>query len=202
MSKDRTTTPEPKRPYHVGVAVGVTTGLYAISLLAATRLQIDADRGIMADRAPMQAAITLLDDHHDSLDSSLADARAQYTEGATGYDGLATRLAALDARLAKMATSVAAIEHRGASLSSVKLVMPTVSAPRSRPGTTVRNSGGGGGGGGGSTSRGGGSSGGGGGSSSGGGGGSTHVNPPPPAPPPPANNPPPSSGGTGASGKP
>lgn len=163
---------EPKRPYHVGVAIGISTGLYAASLLVTTQAQIATDHALIADREPVQRAIGLLGAHHDWLESRLEAARADYATGASGYDGIADRMIALGDRLAAMDRTVASLERLSASL-SVDLSLPT--APRAQPGGTTRSSGGGGGG-------------------------TTPRVKPPPAAPPPAAQPPPTSGNTGASG--
>lgn len=194
--------PDPKRPYHVGVAIGLTTGVYALSLVAAASMQIETDRALIADRSPVQAAIQALGHHHDLMESHLLEARLQYTDGSAGYTTLAERLAALDARLAASDKSVSDIERLSARLPT-EIWMPDL------PGTTPRSYSGGGGSVGSAPSRGssgGGSSGGtvpsrpaaGGGGSSGGS--APAVKPPPALPPvaaPPARN-----GSTGASGAP
>ena len=94
--------PKARLPYHVAIAVGVSTGLYAVSLVAATRLQIDTDRALIEDRAPVQGAINALGDHHAWLERQLDEARVRYTERVAGYDGLASRVQKLDDRLVKM----------------------------------------------------------------------------------------------------
>ncbi len=166
------TTTDPKRPYHVGVALGLTTGVYAMSLLATTSMQIEQDRAVIADRDPVQAAIEALDRHHDEMEASLLQARLRYQDGTEGYEALAERLAALEARLAATDKSVSAVERLGASLPS-DLSIPGVTRTTRRGGST-------------------------GGGSSSDGGSSTVKLPPPPA----AAAPPPTSGSTGASGAP
>lgn len=167
---------DPKRPYHVGVALGVTTSVYAISLLATTRIQIDTDRGLIADRLPVQRAIDILADHHDWLDERLGEARTQYAAGVDGYDALSDRLGTLEARIGALDQSIATVERLGNSL-SLHLSLPRLTTGK---GGSVAATGGGGGT-----------------SGSGGNGGGTTK---PPAVAPPAPPPPPTSGGTGASG--
>ncbi len=166
--------PDPKRPYHLGAAIGLSTGIYAASLLVAARLQIDADRALIHDRTPVEAAISALGDHHDWMDDRLDEARAGYAAGATAYDDLRMRLAAMDKRLASLNSVVASVERLGNSIST------TLELPVGRP---IQGSSGG------SSSRSTGS-----GSGSGG-----TAKPPAPAPKPPPP-PPPTSGNTGASG--
>ena len=164
----------PKRPYHVGVAIGLTTGAYAASLLVVSRLQIATDRGIIADRTPVEAAIAALGDHHDWMDDRLAEARSQYAIGAAGFEELQARLARMDGQLAKLDSVVRSVEQLGNSLST------TLQLPAVPPRSTSAGSGGGSGG------------------SSGGSSGGGTIKAPPPAPKPaPA---PPTSGQTGASG--
>lgn len=163
---------DPRRPYHVGVAIGLTTGVYAMSLLAATSMQIEQDRAVIADRDPVRAAIDALGEHHDEMEVRLLQARLRYQQGTEGYQALSDRLAVLEARLSATDKSVSAAEELGASLPS-DLSVPGVTRTTRRGGST------------------------GGGSSNGGG--STKVKlPPPPA----AAAPPPTSGSTGASGAP
>lgn len=167
---------EPNRPYHIAIAVGVTTGIYAVSLLVTTRSQIDTDRALIEDRAPMQTAIDELVSHHDWLETQLTNARSHYTERLDGYNGLTTRVANLDKRLASMDRTVQAIERLNATLAG-QLAMPGIPSGGSR-----------------GSSSGGGSSG-----SKGGSGGSTKANPPSLSKP---AAPPPVSATTGASGAP
>jgi len=110
--------PEPKRPYHLVVAIGVTTSAYALSLMAASTLQIQHDRALIADRDPMQAAITVLGSHHDAMEPRLEAARARYSDGADGYGSLTTRLDTLRQRLAAMDKTVAGIERDGGMLAA------------------------------------------------------------------------------------
>jgi hypothetical protein len=109
--RSRPTPPDPKRPYHVGVAIGLTTGVYAISLLATTSMQITEDRALLEDRAPVRAAIETLDQHHDLQEARLLQARLRYQDGTDGYVALSDRLAILEARLAKVGKRVGRVER-------------------------------------------------------------------------------------------
>jgi hypothetical protein len=165
---------EPRRPYHLGVAVGLTTSLYAATLVLTTQLQIESDRAVIADRDPVQAAIVALGDHHASLTDMLDQSRNQYNAALDGYDAVIASLDRLDERLAVVDGSVRAAERLGASISS-NLSLPPVPVRSSKGGS------------GGSAS------------AKGSGGGGKPVKPPAAAPPP---APPPTSGSTGASGAP
>jgi uncharacterized membrane protein YgcG len=177
--------PEPKRPYHLGVAVGLTTGAYALSLLVASSLQIDHDRALIVDRQPVADAIDVLGEHHDDMGIRLEVARTAYATGADGYGALITRLDAMRERLAKMDATVTAIERaNGVLAASIPGVPGSVS--RSGAGSSSGSSRGSGGG----SSW----------SSSGSGSGAGAPRSVPAAPPPVAQ--PPTSGSTGASGAP
>jgi len=169
-------TTEPKRPYHLGVAIGVTTGAYAISLMVASTLQIQHDRASIADRQPVEDAIAMLGSTHDDMQAGLEQARARYSDRADGYTALIARLDAMRAGLATMDRTVTGIERDSGSIVAS---VPGMSAGsgRSTQGTPGRSSGG---------------------SSSGGGSGAPRSVP---AAPPPAAKPP-TSGSTGASGVP
>ena len=42
----------PRRPYHLGVALGLSTATYAVTLAAVTCLQVADDRALLAEREP------------------------------------------------------------------------------------------------------------------------------------------------------
>jgi len=172
----RSSAPEPKRPYHLGVAIGITTSAYALSLMAASTLQIQHDRTLIADRHPVEVAVGVLGSNHDAMGSRLELARARYADGADGYGVLIARLDTMRARLEKMDKTVAAIERDSGSIAA-RLPGVPVAGNRQARGSAGRA------GGGGST-----------------GGGSTAPRTVPGAPP--AAAPPPVSAGTGASGAP
>ena len=101
---------EPRRPYHLGVAIGVSAGVYAASLAGVTLVQIDQDRRLVADREPVSAAIDALTDHHDTMEASLASARAIYEEASTRYGVVVKDASALHAAVDRLGRRVAAIE--------------------------------------------------------------------------------------------
>lgn len=87
---------ESKRPYHVGVALGLTAGIYAGSLAAVSMLQFGHDRGLIADRQPVSDAIELLGRNHDEMAFSLERAGGAFEDASTRYAELA---AGLEARM-------------------------------------------------------------------------------------------------------
>ena len=117
------------------MAIGLTTGAYAISLMAASTLQIQHDRAVIEDRAPVADAITLLSDHHDDMTTRLELARARYAAGADGYGALITRLDAMRDRLASMDKTVTAIEKANGALAAK---IPGVPIASQSPGVRQR----------------------------------------------------------------
>jgi hypothetical protein len=105
-----------RRPYHVGVAVGLTTGAYALALLAVTQVQAERDTALVEERAPAAQAIKLLDAHHDRMTTQLAQARERYLAGAAVYNDLVGQLADVDQGIANLDNTLAQIEAMGAVL--------------------------------------------------------------------------------------
>jgi hypothetical protein len=106
----RATATEPRRPYHLGVVIGVSAGIYAASLTGVTLVQIEQDRRLVADREPVSAAIDALTDHHDTMEASLASARAIYDEASARYGAVVKGASALHAAVDRLGRRVAAIE--------------------------------------------------------------------------------------------
>jgi hypothetical protein len=119
-----------RRPYHVGVAVGLSAGLYAISLAAVTGLQVSADRATIADRRPVQEAIDVLSRHHAEMAGQLEAARHAYTTATGEYGDLADGIASLHDRMADLGKEIASIE--GSNIPS-SLRLPSVPNVRLAP---------------------------------------------------------------------
>jgi len=111
---DGRTVVERKRPYHVGVALGLTAGIYAGSLAAVSMLQFEHDRGLIADRQPVSDAIELLGRSHDQMAASLQRAGAAFTDASTRYGELATGLEALHADVVGLSDQLATINKLAA----------------------------------------------------------------------------------------
>jgi hypothetical protein len=105
-----------RRPIHVAVAVGVTAGLYAVSLAGVTALQHDTDARLAAERAPAGAAVEALRSAHDALDADLAGLSSGYAGAAESYRLVADRIGAHESALGALGTRVAAIEGSASSL--------------------------------------------------------------------------------------
>jgi hypothetical protein len=101
---------EPRRPYHVGVAIGLCAGVYAGSLTAVTMLQVDRDRTLIRDRAPVGEAIELLARHNDRLTTEIDAAGVAFQTAADGYEGVAAGVTDLDTAVRKLTVRVAAIK--------------------------------------------------------------------------------------------
>jgi len=100
----------------VAVAVGLTTGAYALSLVAVTRIQADTDRALIEERAPAAQAIELLDAHHDRMSAQLGLARERYLAGAAVYNELVGQLQDVDAGIANLDTTLRQIEAMGVTV--------------------------------------------------------------------------------------
>ncbi len=105
-----------RRPVHVAIAVGVTAGVYAISLAGVTALQAGTDARLAAERAPAGAAVDALRASHDAAESDLARISAAYADTAATYQRVADEIASHEAGLGTLAASVATIEGSAASL--------------------------------------------------------------------------------------
>jgi hypothetical protein len=122
-----------RRPYHVGVAIGISAGLYAASLGAVTTLQIATDQQLIEDRQPVSTAIDVLGRHHEDLSQRLAAARDSYTAANHQFSSLAGDMKALHDRLVALRGQLAALDRTKVPGS---LSLPTL--PTIRGGGSVR----------------------------------------------------------------
>jgi hypothetical protein len=139
-----------RRPIHVVVAVGMTAGLYAISLAGVTALQSASDLQLAADRAPAVDAVAGLKSAHDAMESSLGKLTGAYTHAANGYTGIANGIVGHEKALAKLGQQVQSAAGWAAALSvpPVSITPPRLtgaasaySAPVARSGAPVARSG-------------------------------------------------------------
>ena len=118
-----------RRPVHVVVTVGMTAGLYAISLAGVTALQAGTDARLAADRAPAAAAVAELRGTHDALEAQLTQLEASYADAAASYAEIAAAIGAHEASLAGLGKQVAAVEGSASSLRVPTLAsLPSVSS--------------------------------------------------------------------------
>ena len=115
---------EPRRPFHLGVAVGLCAGVYASSLTAVTVLQIDRDRALIADRAPVDEAIELLGRHNDRMATAIEVTGAAFQHAAESYDGVARGVLDLDTAVQRLTARVAAIKGSAMRIPDVIALPP------------------------------------------------------------------------------
>ena len=105
-----------RRPVHVAVTVGVTAGLYAVSLAGVTALQHNTDARLAVERAPAAAAVETLRRANDALDADLAGLSSGYAGAAGTYRVVSDRIGAHESALASLGKRVAAVEGSASSL--------------------------------------------------------------------------------------
>lgn len=131
---------EVRRPLHLPVVIGISAGVYAISLAGVTGLQSGHDVALAAAHQPATQAVALLRGAHDDLDAQLARARAAYGAAAGRYGSLAAGLGSLDTRLADVAGQVEKVRRTPLGLpgagqsgmragSTIIVVRPGAAAP-------------------------------------------------------------------------
>ena len=127
-----------RRPIHVVVAVGMTAGLYALSLAGVTALQAATDAQLAADRAPAAGAVAQLKSTHDAMEGSLDRLASAYANVANGYQAITDGIVGHEQALAALRQQVEAAAGSAAALSVPSLSrLPAVSGSavtvRSRP---------------------------------------------------------------------
>lgn len=105
-----------RRPVHVAVALGVTAGLYAVSLAGVTALQAGTNAQLAAERAPAAAAVDALRTGHDQAEAELARITAGFNGAAATYQQIADDIAGHEGALGLLGKQVAAVEGSAASL--------------------------------------------------------------------------------------
>jgi hypothetical protein len=114
-----------RRPWHLGAYLGLSIGAYAAMLAAVTGAQSATDAAVVAARGPALAAAAELAADHDRLERALVVAGNDYAGAATRYEGIAARLAALDAGIETLAATVAEVEGTASSLPT-RVSLPSV----------------------------------------------------------------------------
>ena len=128
----RMTMTDARRPLHLAVLVGVSTGTYAIALAGVTALQSASDAAIAADRAPYELAADRLAAGHDRVEAALEDAGRDYDLLASSYDGLAPRLVDMEASLQGLGDRAIRLSDSIGSLPS-RVSVPRMPTIRSAP---------------------------------------------------------------------
>ena len=125
-----------KAPLHLPIAVGLTTGLYAVSLAGVTALQAQTDGAAVAAQQPSADAIRGLAAQRAALERDLAQTAAALNRAGTLYNGSLAKAAGLRtavtalAREVQAATGAAAHVPSGGSLpTAVRAVTAAAPAP-------------------------------------------------------------------------
>ena len=125
---------DPRRPVHLGVAVGLSTCVYAVSLAMVTGFQSGRDAAVTADLGPASDLAAQEEAAHSDLERQLDELRATYNASAISYGSVAERLAHLEQRLNHLAKTVSVLTGAAFALPGLGSV-PSVSraAAASRP---------------------------------------------------------------------
>ena len=115
----------PRRHYHIGVAIGLSAGVYAGSLAAVTMLQVDHDKGLIADRRPVGDAIALLGEHHDAMAADLELASLVYEEASRQYGAVVSGVGDLHDDVERLGKAVSRIEGSALRVPS-RIALPAV----------------------------------------------------------------------------
>jgi hypothetical protein len=121
-----------RRPLHLAVFVGVSTGAYAVALAAVTTLQSGTDAAINADRAPYDLAADRMASGHDAVEAVLEDATRAYDRLAAAYDGLTPELAAMEVSLESLGDRTARLSDSIGALPT-RVAVPRMPTIRSAP---------------------------------------------------------------------
>ena len=113
-----------RRPIHVVVAVGITAGLYAVSLAGVSALQSATDTQLAADRAPAADAVAQLKGTHDAMEASLDRLAGAYVRAADGYQAISDGIAGHEQSLGALRKRVGAAASAAAALTIPNLAQP------------------------------------------------------------------------------
>ena len=110
------------------MAVGITAGLYAVSLAGVSALQSATDTQLAADHAPAAGAVAQLKGTHDAIEASLDRLAGDYARAASGYQAISDGIAGHEQSLAALRRKVNA-----AASAAAALAIPNLSQPAYRP---------------------------------------------------------------------
>jgi hypothetical protein len=116
----------PSVPPHVGVLVGLSVAGYALSLAGVTGLQATSEAAIVANRAPVAAALDQLVAGHDRLGADLKAAADRYSAAAAQYGVASDRLATYEQSLGSLTKIVAAVDGVAGSMPASVALPPVV----------------------------------------------------------------------------
>lgn len=122
-----------RRPVHLAVLVGVSTGVYATALAGVTTLQSGTDQALIADRAPVARVADAAAVGHDRLEAAVEEASRRYGVLAARYDRFGRAFGDLEIAIDGLAARVEIITESARSLPT-RIALPTVRAlPAARP---------------------------------------------------------------------
>lgn len=114
-----------RRPYHLGVFLGLSAGAYAVSLAGVTFLQSASERAIVAEQAPVASAAAVLASGHDAMQSRLDAGRSAYDAAGAGYKRVADELSAFEQQLDRLDATVASVAGTANQLPT-RVALPSV----------------------------------------------------------------------------
>jgi hypothetical protein len=114
-----------RRPIHFGALLGLSTGLYATTLVGVAVLQQHADDDLAADRAPAVARAAELRAANDRLTAVIEGLGSREHEASTSYDAVRARVVDVEAELSALASTVGEVNGAAAALPQ-RISLPTV----------------------------------------------------------------------------
>lgn len=134
---------EARRPYHVGVFLGLSAAAYAVSLAGVTALQASSEQAVAAAQAPRVSALRAVAAGHDDLERRLAAGSAAFDAAAGGYQRAADSLGGLERELDGLSASVGKVTGvtsalpNHVALPSLPKMAPIAAAPAVHATTTA-----------------------------------------------------------------
>jgi hypothetical protein len=123
-----------RRLLHVGVFIGLSAGVYALSLAWVTALQAQTEVAIAADRVPTADAISQLAAQNDALAANARGAGLAYDRAMGTYDHVGQTMAEVEGRLGELAKTVQAVDGASRAL-PYRVALPRVN----RTVTTIKS---------------------------------------------------------------
>jgi hypothetical protein len=119
-----------RRPLHLVVLFGASAGAYAVSLAGVTAQQSQADAVVIAQRAPVAAAIDQAAAAHRALEGDLTTATRRYRDLAAGYARVVGELEGMERATDAVVVRAARVADAAGSMPT-RVALPAVpAAPR------------------------------------------------------------------------
>lgn len=107
---------ETRRPIHLGIVIGISTGVYALSLAGVTGLQSGQNAQLAADRGPASDVAARLEAANAALEARLSAAQAAFDASVSSYSAVSDDLATYEGKLNALGKTVGSLV-KGASVS-------------------------------------------------------------------------------------